>query len=971
MSVPQKLHGFVLQGSREYKDCGHTGYLYKNEKFGCPFLYIRTEDTNNFFSVHFRTPQEDNTGISHMLEHLSLRGSEKYPINRVFFELNKRSYSNFMNAFTASEYTAFPFASINQTDFLNDLDVYLDCVFHPKLSEVSFLSECHHLLFEDGDPSKPLIHGGVIYNEVEGLYSKKSAIFHQKMNENLYPDSPTRFDCGGTPSDIPKATFESVVNHHRRYYHPVNSFFFFYGNSSFPMEIVFSKVAEVIDKFNVIESPYHPELYQMKPWTEPRSVVIDAPADEKSPLEDQYQMTISYVIDEKCTNDNLMCDLDFLASMLGTTNNSPLYQSLVVPGLVKGVNMSLNTEKLYPSISVTATGFLKEKSDEIEKIIFNVIRTFSEDTSEKVNQELFERLDCYYHSIKLSNKKVPENFGLVLFYGFGEQWIHGSNPLELIDFDKNLERSYEACKKDGYLRGLAKRFLIDNKHCLVARLNPVPGFNESRIEEEKKKLEEYKKGLTESQISQILENMKLIEEEQSKPQPIHLLPQIHRADISKKFDLKPPDYVHNDQIDVFINPTNGVVYSYLIIKIPKCDVPNLWILPMAIIIKNNIGAGKFDEFEFTKYVQRWFISLYANGEVEEDIEGKMTISLKISAACLNEDIEKLKEMMVTVATEARWQNRQKIEIIVNQSKFVVGKLMVESMDTINATRSGCLLNKDTAIHEALGGLIGLNKFLNFLNEKTVDEIADTCELLYKQILTNGKIRGYVSCSEDMKETAISAVSDVIHKIESLQKIEYTPYDYTAEVFEKVKSRKTFINLPVTTGTVSLKKFTVKVNEVKTSVCLTILATIMTNEAVLDQVREKLGAYGGSAAFTPRTGVFSIWTYRDSVPQKSYEAILEIIQNIDRYITDETVERAVVSFLSTSDAPQPPPTKGLEYDICEITADYLQKRRDVFLSATADDVKEAAKYIKNGEFNVSIATSTNIVKPPEGFDVIDV
>ena len=146
---------------------------------------------------------------------------------------------------------------------------------------------------------------------------------------------------------------------------------------------------------------------------------------------------------------------------------------------------------------------------------------------------------------------------------------------------------------------------------------------------------------------------------------------------------------------------------------------------------------------------------------------------------------------------------------------------------------------------------------------------------------------------------------------------------------------------------------------------------MTNEAVLDQVREKLGAYGGSAAFTPRTGVFSIWTYRDSVPQKSYEAILEIIQNIDRYITDETVERAVVSFLSTSDAPQPPPTKGLEYDICEITADYLQKRRDVFLSATADDVKEAAKYIKNGEFNVSIATSTNIVKPPEGFDVIDV
>ena len=287
MSVPKELHGFVLKDTHEYKDCGYTGHLYQNAKFKCPFLYICTEDTNNFFSVHFRTPAEDNTGKSHMLEHLSRRGSEKFPIRNILFELRKRSYSTYINAFTTSGYTAFPFGSTNQIDFFNDLDVYLDSVFHPQLTEVNFLSECHHLYFEDGDPNKPLHHGGVIYNEMNGKYYRQSIIFNHKMNEEFFIDSPYRFSSGGIPNEVVKATFESVVNHHRKYYHPVNAFFYLYCNKSFPFEQVFEKVSQVIEKFDVIESPFHPEIYKMKPWTEFKTATIDAPADEKTPIEEQ------------------------------------------------------------------------------------------------------------------------------------------------------------------------------------------------------------------------------------------------------------------------------------------------------------------------------------------------------------------------------------------------------------------------------------------------------------------------------------------------------------------------------------------------------------------------------------------------------------------------------------------------------------------------------------------------------------
>lgn len=424
-------------------------------------------------------------------------------------------------------------------------------------------------------------------------------------------------------------------------------------------------------------------------------------------------------------------------------------------------------------------------------------------------------------------------------------------------------------------------------------------------------------------------------------------------------------------IDVFINPTNGVVYVKVVITFEKVDIPNLWLLPFVNLINTLIGAGKFDEFEMTKYVQRWVSTMDSDASIIDSIEGKKVINFTFSSSCLNEDIDKLCEIMKIVATEAHWDNEKKIEILVNQSILILSKMKNLSMDSFNAIRAGSILNKETAIDEAVNGLIGLNKFHEFLKNKSIKEISEACETLFKQVLTNGQIHGYVSCSEEMKKDAVSAVFDIIQTIKSVPKIDYEPFDYVSEIFNEVKSTKTFINLSVPTGALALKKFCVKVDEVKTSVCLSILSIILTNEAVLDNIREKLGAYSASASFLPRTGVFTIWTYRDSVPQKSYERILQILSEIDKYINDETVERAVVSSLSKRDQPQPPPTKGIDDAIYNVTREYLQKRRDVFLSATADDVKEAAKLITNGEFNVSITTSLNVTKPPEGFVVIDV
>ena len=55
-----------------------------------------------FYSVGFRTTPMDSTGVSHILEHTALCGSEKYPCRDPFFKMLNRSLSTFMNAWTGT-----------------------------------------------------------------------------------------------------------------------------------------------------------------------------------------------------------------------------------------------------------------------------------------------------------------------------------------------------------------------------------------------------------------------------------------------------------------------------------------------------------------------------------------------------------------------------------------------------------------------------------------------------------------------------------------------------------------------------------------------------------------------------------------------------------------------------------------------------------------------------------------------------
>ena len=114
---------------------------YRHLKTGASHFHLAADNPENVFLVALRTMPMDSTGVAHILEHTALCGSKRFPVRDPFFLMIRRSLNSFMNAFTSSDWTAYPFASQNRQDYFNLLSVYLDAVFFARLDPLDFAQE--------------------------------------------------------------------------------------------------------------------------------------------------------------------------------------------------------------------------------------------------------------------------------------------------------------------------------------------------------------------------------------------------------------------------------------------------------------------------------------------------------------------------------------------------------------------------------------------------------------------------------------------------------------------------------------------------------------------------------------------------------------------------------------------------------------------------------------------------------------
>uniref|UniRef100_A0A7N6AQB6 Pitrilysin metalloproteinase 1 n=1 Tax=Anabas testudineus TaxID=64144 RepID=A0A7N6AQB6_ANATE len=291
----QRIHGFTVKEVVAVPDLFLTAVKLTHDKTGAKYLHAARDDSNNLFSVQFRTTPMDSTGVPHILEHTVLCGSKKYPCRDPFFKMLNRSLSTFMNAFTASDYTMYPFSTQNSKDFQNLLSVYLDAVFFPCLRELDFWQEGWRLENEKPtDPNSPLVFKGVVFNEMKGAFSDNERLYAQHLQNKLYPDHTYSVVSGGEPLVIPDLTWEQLKQFHATHYHPSNARFFTYGD--LPLEQHLKQIEEeALSKFECIDP--NTEVPSQPHWTSPREDHVTCSPDALAPDPTrQNTLCVSYLL---------------------------------------------------------------------------------------------------------------------------------------------------------------------------------------------------------------------------------------------------------------------------------------------------------------------------------------------------------------------------------------------------------------------------------------------------------------------------------------------------------------------------------------------------------------------------------------------------------------------------------------------------------------------------------------------------
>lgn len=960
------IHGFKLVKSKEFPQYNFIARMYVHEKHGCQFLNIETKDNNNTFAITVKTLCFDDSGSTHVLEHMVLHGSEKYPINDVFNELEKRSIASYMNASTYFDWTQYPFTTQNEKDFHNILDVYMDAVYHPQLSENNFLVECHHLEPSDlNDPNSQLTHCGVVYNEMAGVLSSESEYYSEKLRAALLSDTPYRFIFGGEPSSIAKMTLDDLKSQHKKYYAPSNSLFFHYG--SFDKVKIFEHVNSFLSKIEPVHVEFPIENLIQPKWSEPKRIEIEGPMGTMGDDSKKIKSTIQWLIGD-CSEDQLYYDLYVIDALLTGSCAASLYQKLIksqiaVAFLETGPDSSM--KNLTFQIGVEGL-----TEDNLELFHDTVMETLQEIVKNGFSKEL---IASALHSIEITERRISGNFGKRLLNSMTSEWVMGLDPFKVMDVTKYLEDLRERIESnENYLENIVDKYLLNNKSRIHFVMRPVKNFIEDRNKKVQNELNDLQNTLSDEEKLKIVETAKKLKKHVEEPKPLHLLPSVKPKDIERS--LIPLTMSKENGIWVFEVPTNGIVYGRI-----RCEVNlNDLLIRDTRIFANcfaAIGCGDLDDEQFSIQEDLYTGGLVPSVVVDTDTTSKEDnpkLYVILSFSCLERNIEKTLSLLRSVLFEPYLENKEQIIALTNMLASEYTDDIMDSGSTFASICSQSKLRRSSAIEEIIEGVTFLKRITSLTEyEDNHDEIVQIVSDFYHNVFRKGKFDASLNCEKKNAEILKPKIFELLQELnkgtdmESLQS--ESRYDLIDEFIDQQNEfANNFIEIDTSTNFTSVSKIAPLFNE-DLSIATTVLAKLLEGEIFYQDVRLKLNSYGAIASYNSVKGTFTLSSYRDSNCQGVIKAAHDCLVKVKNgEFTDEMVDRAIVQLFTALDKPVSPSIRGYYLFMGNYNQEDKAKRRLKYLDVKKDDLIEAAKYLLEMEERITVLGNISVSQPPDDF-----
>uniref|UniRef100_A0A8C9XNJ0 Presequence protease, mitochondrial n=1 Tax=Sander lucioperca TaxID=283035 RepID=A0A8C9XNJ0_SANLU len=971
----QNIHGFTVTEVVAVPDLFLTAVKLTHDTTGAQHLHAARDDANNLFrlshSIDFKiTTPMDSTGVPHILEHTVLCGSQKYPCRDPFFKMLNRSLSTFMNAFTASDYTMYPFSTQNGKDFQNLLSVYLDAVFFPCLREQDFRQEGWRLENETPtDINSPLVFKGVVFNEMKGAFSDNERVYAQHLQNKLFPDHTYSVVSGGEPLAIPDLTWEQLKQFHATHYHPSNARFFTYGD--LPLEQHLKQIEEeALSRFKRINP--NTEVPSQPHWSSPREEHVTCSPDALAPdPARQDTLCVSYLLGD-ITDTFEGFTLSLLSSLMISGPNSPFYKALIEPKI--GTDFSsvvgYDGSTKEASFSIGLQGMSEEDTERVKQIISQTI----DDIIEKGFEE--ERIEALLHKLEIQIKHQSTNFGLSLASYIASLWNHDGDPVELLQISDSVAKFRQALKENPcFLQEKVLHYFKENTHRLTLSMSPDEAYLEKQAQAEEEKLQRKIQALSHSDRKEIYEKGLELLATQSKTQDASCLPALKVSDIEPTIPITPVQISTAGGVPVQYceQPTNGLVYLRAMCSLNTLPEDLRLYVPLFCSVITKMGCGALDYRQQAQQMELRTGGMSVSTQVTPDSTqlDMYEQGVLLSSSCLERNLPHMFQLWRDIFNSPHFDDEERLRVLVMMSAQELANGISYSGHMYAMTRAGRHLTPAGDLQETFSGMEQV-KFMKRIAEMSdLSQVMRTLPRIKKHLLNPDTMRCAVN-------TTPQKISDTAAQLESFMKevadnrkerkpvrsnIIERPLDplddsglsrkLISELNFQPCQMKTFFQLPFPVNFVSESIRAVAFSH-QDYASLCILARMMTAKFLHGEIREKGGAYGGGARMGG--GCFSFYSYRDP---NSVQTLSAFRKGVDwaksGQFSQQDIDEAKLSVFSAVDSPVAPSSKGMGRFLSGVTDEMLQNHRERLFAVTHKNLVEVAeRYLGVGQRTCGVA-----------------
>lgn len=933
---------YTLLSTEKLTDVDTVAYTLRHDKTGARVVLLSNNDDNKTFIIGFRTPQNDSTGVPHILEHSVLCGSDNYPVKDAMTEVAKGSLNTFLNAFTFPDRTLYPVASCNDKDFQNLMSVYLDAVFHPQVlsQDKIFKQEGWHYEMENID--SPITINGVVYNEMKGVYSSPEQALSSYIMFSLFPNTQYGIESGGDPDEIPNLKYEDFCSFYKRLYHPSNSRIFLYGDMDFEEKLTYID-EEYLSKYDMIEPDS--DIKMEAPFAKRKRVEKEYGILESE--EDKDATFLSYnVVCGDFTDVKTQSVMNAINYALCSVPGAKLRERLLDEGIGKDIYSEYTTDNCQKIFSIIAQDANPEDEERFVEII--------EDTIREIIAEGFDKKTLLASIVSSEFSYREADFGYYpkgVIYGtlVFENWLYTDDNIfsrfKQNAIFKELREEMDA----GLFERVLKEQVLDNEHKTVLVMKPKKGYSEAREAKLKEKLAHLKASLPREELVKIVESTKELKAYQSEVDSKEALATIPTLSINDiKREVNPCEYQLSDVLsvkEIFSNvDSNGIAYYKLCFsadRIPKR------LLNALSIVKTLLCYVDTDSYNYGELINECNIKtggistnvfVYGNYFDTDTYTSCFEVGCKAFYRNIHDSFELIKEILFT----SKLHDRKRVKENLEQSKVRIMGYMMQSGHSVSLGTASAASSDAGAFTDIMSGMSQFRFIERVLSDfdSEFDKLADEMDEVLNLLLSKDNLEVVIGCDEQGKKLFDKELLDFLESLKD--KAEETPVTH-------VTKNKTSTAYSCASQVQYVCCFGNFLSSGKYSYngSFRVLRNIFNSDYLWNSVRVLGGAYGCFCGFSPNGDSFMV-SYRDPELKKTLEIYEKAVEYLEKFdASQEDIERYIITTIGDLDMPLSPATKiSRAYSFYKngINDAIKQKERDEILSTTVDTIKGFAPVI---------------------------